>query len=285
MESFLLTEMARRALSEDLIYGDRTTEALFSHPIRAVGCVIAKEKLTVAGLNLLAAVFQCLDPKTGVDVKIATGQTAGEGDVIAFVFADGRALLKGERTALNFMQRMSGIATTTRRFVEKTAKSRVHIADTRKTTPGLRAIEKEAVLAGGGWNHRFHLGDMVLIKDNHIALAGGIAAAIRQVRSTLSHPLKIEVEATNEAEVREALSEGCDLILLDNLSIAAIKKCVAMIRNESPATLIEVSGGVTLDNVAAIAHCGVDVISVGALTHSSPAVDISMDIAVEESDA
>jgi nicotinate-nucleotide pyrophosphorylase (carboxylating) len=282
MESFLLEEQVRQALTEDLVYGDRTTEALFPRPIRAVGCVVAKEEMVVAGLDFFFGVFECLDSKAAIDVKIATGKRAKMGDVIAFVFGDGRALLKAERTALNFLQRLSGIATTTAAFVDAVAGTSVKIADTRKTTPGLRMAEKEAVLAGGGWNHRFHLGDMVLIKDNHIALAGGIPAAVAAVRLRLSHPYKIEVEAESDAEVHDALAAGCDLILLDNMTIAQIKKNVALIRKTSPSTLIEVSGGITRSNVAALAQCQVDVLSIGALTHSSPAVDISMEISDED---
>jgi len=282
METFLIQEVARRALAEDLLYGDRTSEALLPTPMRAVGCLIAKEELVVAGMPLVAAVFRSLDPTAKLDVHIPTGKSAKWGDIIVSVEADARALLGGERTALNFIQRLSGIATQTRRFVGAVSKTGVKIADTRKTTPGLRMVEKEAVRAGGGWNHRFHLGDMVLIKDNHITIAGGLLNAIRRVRATLSHPYKVEVEATDEQQVHEALEGGCDLILLDNMTIAQIKSAVALIRKSAPATLIEVSGGVTLENVAAIAHCGIDLISVGALTHSAPAVDISMDVETEE---
>jgi len=284
METFLIQEVARRALAEDLLYGDRTSEALLPTPMRAVGCFIAKEDLIVAGLPLVSAVFRNLDPTAKLVVHIPMGKLAKCGEIIVAVEADARALLAGERTALNFIQRLSGIATQTRRFVDAVSKTGVKIADTRKTTPGLRMVEKEAVRVGGGWNHRFHLGDMVLIKDNHITLAGGLLNAIRRVRATLSHPYKVEVEATDERQIHEALEGGCDLILLDNMTISQIKSAVVLIRRRAPDMLIEVSGGVTLENVAAIAHCGVDLISVGALTHSAPAVDISMDVETEETE-
>ncbi|HEY5599536.1 MAG TPA: carboxylating nicotinate-nucleotide diphosphorylase, partial [Candidatus Manganitrophaceae bacterium] len=190
-----------------------------------------------------------------------------------------RALLKGERSALNFLQRLSGVATLTRRFVEQVQGTSARIVDTRKTTPGLRALEKEAVRHGGGWNHRFHLGDLALIKDNHIALAKGISQAVKQTRASLSHPLKIEVEVTSLSEVEEALQCGADFLMLDNMTLREINQAVDVIRKTSPATKIEVSGGVHLENVAAIAKCGVDMISIGALTHSAPAVDISLEIA------
>ncbi len=281
MESFFLKEMVQRALAEDLMYGDRTTEALFPHPIRAVGHLIAKEELVVAGINILQAVFQNLDSEVRLDIEVPPGQVAPAGTRLARLVGDGRGLLKGERTALNFLQHLSGIATHTHRFVERIAGTGAKIVDTRKTTPGLRALEKEAVLLGGGWNHRFHLGDMVLIKDNHIALAGGIINAIHQTRISLSHPLKIEVETTTLTEVKQAITGGCDIIMLDNMDIPAIKRAVALIRHQAPSITIEASGGVHLDNVASIARCGVDMISIGALTHSAPAVDISMEITAE----
>ncbi len=278
IEPFLLRELVQRALAEDLAYGDRTTEALFHGPIPAVGEVIAKGELVAAGLDVFQAVFELLDPTLRVALNIAPGQRAKPGDSIASIYGDGRLLLKGERTALNFLQRLSGIATLTRRFVDQAAGAGARIVDTRKTTPGFRMLEKEAVRLGGGWNHRFHLGDLVLIKDNHIALAGGVAKAIKEARASVPHPFKIEVETTTLVEVREALQSGAEIILLDNMSLAEIKEAVELIRKSAPGVTIEVSGGVRLENVAAIAGCGVDMISVGALTHSAPAVDISLEI-------
>lgn len=278
MEQFFLKKLVERALAEDLSYGDRTTEALFHRPVPAVGEIIAKGDLVVAGLDVFQTVFELLDPTIRIEVHIAAGQKANPGDSIGSVYGDGRLLLKGERTALNFLQRLSGVATQTRRFVDQVAGTGAKIVDTRKTTPGLRMLEKEAVRLGGGWNHRFHLGDMVLIKDNHIALAGGVANALKEAHASLSHPFKIEVETTTLAEVKEALQIGAEIILLDNMSLTDIKQSVELIRKSASGVKIEVSGGVRLENVAAIAGCGVDMISVGALTHSAPAVDISFEM-------
>ncbi|MCG3114679.1 MAG: carboxylating nicotinate-nucleotide diphosphorylase [Candidatus Manganitrophus sp. SA1] len=278
MEPFLLKKLVERALAEDLSYGDRTTEALFHRPVPAVGEIIAKGDLVVAGLDVFQTVFELLDPTIRIETHIAAGQKAKPGDSIGSVYGDGRLLLKGERTALNFLQRLSGVATQTRRFVDQVAGTGAKIIDTRKTTPGLRMLEKEAIRLGGGWNHRFHLGDMVLIKDNHIALAGGVANALKEAHASLSHPFKIEVETTTLAEVKEALQIGAEIILLDNMSLTEIKQSVELIRKGASGVKIEVSGGVRLENVAAIAGCGVDMISVGALTHSAPAVDISFEI-------
>src|SRR5579884_1312110 len=278
MEPFLLKELVQRALAEDLAYGDRTTESLFHRPIPAVGEVLAKGALVVAGLDVFRAVFETLDPTIRIDVRIAPGQKAKPGDSIALMEGDGRILLKGERTALNFLQRLSGIATLTRRFVDQVAGTEARIVDTRKTTPGFRMLEKEAVRLGGGWNHRFHLGDLVLIKDNHLALSGGVANALKEARASLSHPFKIEVETTTLAEVKEALQVGVEMILLDNMSLPEIKQAVELIRQSAPGVKIEVSGGVRLENLAAIAACGGGMIAVGALTRSAPAADISLEI-------
>ncbi|MEK7703238.1 MAG: carboxylating nicotinate-nucleotide diphosphorylase [Nitrospirota bacterium] len=275
-EFFLLQEIVRRSLAEDLIYGDRTTDALFPCAIPAMGELMAKEKLVVAGLDLCQAVFDAIAPSVQLEVFIGQGKTALPGEKIGVIRGDARALLKGERTALNFMQHLAGIATHTRRFVDLA--HGVNIVDTRKTTPGLRALEKEAVLLGGGLNHRFHLGDLILIKDNHIALAGGITHAVSATRATLSHPLKIEVEVKNMQEVKEAIESGADIIMLDNMTIPEIKRAVSLIRKKNKTIPIEASGGINLTNVAEVAKCGVDMISIGSLTHSAPAVDISLEI-------
>jgi nicotinate-nucleotide pyrophosphorylase (carboxylating) len=277
IELFLLRELAQRALAEDLLYGDRTTEAIFHHPLPAVGNVLAKESLVVAGLDLFQTVFHLLSPTVRFE-GAAEGEAVKNGKSILKVFGDATVLLKGERSALNFLQRLSGIATLTRRFVDQVQGTSARIVDTRKTTPGLRALEKEAVRLGGGTNHRFHLGDLILIKDNHIALAGGITSAIKNARTALSPSLKIEVEVTSLSEVEEAVQHDVEIIMLDNMELQEIKQAVRMIRKKAPSTQIEVSGGVRLENVAAIARCGVDFISVGALTHSAPAVDISLEI-------
>jgi len=276
MEYFLLRSLAISALAEDLAYGDKTTDALFADPIPAVGIFLAKEEMVLAGTEMMKAVFQQLDPTVQFEMERAEGCLVQKGETLFRLFADGRILLKGERTALNFLQRLSGIATLTRRFVEQVKGTSSQIVDTRKTTPGLRALEKEAVRAGGGRNHRLHLGEMVLIKDNHVALAGGMAQAIS--RSLPPSPsTKIEVEVTTLSEVETAVQYPVDLIMLDNMTLPEIHQAVSCIRRKSNAC-IEVSGGVRMENVAEIAASGVDFISIGALTHSAPAMDISMEI-------
>ncbi len=277
-EYFLLKEIVERALAEDILYGDKTTDAIFPCPILASGQLVAKERLTLAGIDLFQMVFEVLDPSVQFKMRVLSGEEARKGECMGTVIGDARVLLKGERTALNFLQHLCGIATLTEKFVRAVSKTNVKIIDTRKTTPGLRALEKEAVLLGGGFNHRFHLGDLVLIKDNHIALAKGIANAVRATRASLSHPLKIEVEVTNTKEVKEAIESGADIIMLDNMSIPEIEHAVALIRKEAPMTPIEVSGGINLENVSRVAQCGVDMISIGAITHSAPAVDISLEM-------
>ncbi len=278
-EYFLLKEIVERALAEDILYGDKTTDALFPRPILAIGELIAKENLIVAGLALFQTVFTVLDPSVFFEAFVKPGKEAKKGTCVGRLTGDGRVLLKGERTALNFLQHLCGVATLTRQFVLCVPKT-TSIVDTRKTTPGLRALEKEAVLLGGGMNHRFHLGDLILIKDNHIALANGIANAVKATRATLSHPLKIEVEVTNIKEVEEAIKSEADIIMLDNMSIPEIENAVALIRKTAPLTPIEVSGGINLENISRVAQCGVDMISIGAITHSAPAVDISLEITV-----
>ncbi len=278
IEPFLARDLVHQALNEDLLYGDQTTEALFPEPFSAIGDAVAKEALVVAGLDLFEIVFKTLDPNILFEAASSPGQYLKPGDLIARVTGDGRSILKAERTALNFMQRLCGIATLTRQFVKAVEGSSAQVVDTRKTTPGWRALEKKAVRLGGGGNHRFHLGDMVLIKDNHIALAGGVKRAVEKARSYAGHPLKIEVEVGNAEELHEAIESRAEIIMLDNMSIDEIQSAVILIREKAPAVLIEVSGGVQLETVGAIARCGVDLISVGALTHSARAVDISLEM-------
>lgn len=277
-EYFILKAIVEKALTEDIIYGDRTTDALFPRAILAAGEIIAKENLVVAGLDLFQTVFEVLDPKVRFEMHASPGEEVKKGACMGRVVGDARVLLKGERTALNFLQRLCGIATLTRQFVTLAAGTAAKILDTRKTTPGLRALEKEAVVLGGGFNHRFHLSDLVLIKDNHIALAKSITNAVKATRATLSHPLKIEVEVTNIKEVKEAIKSGADIIMLDNMTLPEIESAVSLIRKTAPTIPIEVSGGVNLQNVSRIAQCGVDMIAIGAITHSAPAVDISLEI-------
>lgn len=278
IESFLVRDLVHQALAEDLMYGDSTTEALFPAPLIAMGDAVAKEELVVAGLDLFEMVFRVLDPSIRFEPFFLPGQVVQKGGLIARLTGDGRNILKGERTALNFMQRLSGIATLTRQFVKAVEGTSAQVVDTRKTTPGYRALEKTAVRLGGGRNHRFHLGDLILIKDNHIALAGGVTEAVARARAHSGHTLKIEVEVNTFSELEEATASKVEMIMLDNMAVDEIKIAVAHIRAQAPDVLIEVSGGVRLETIGNIARCGVDFISAGALTHSARAVDISLEV-------
>jgi nicotinate-nucleotide pyrophosphorylase (carboxylating) len=266
-------DTVRRALDEDVRDGDITTDATVPSAQQARGVFVVKSDCVLAGLDVAFEAFRQLDP----DVRIAAGRRDGDscraGDEIATVAGSARALLIGERTALNFLQRLSGIATRTRRFVD-TSGGRIAILDTRKTTPTLRALEKYAVRAGGGTNHRAGLFDAVLIKENHIHVAGGVRQAVERCRAH-SPGMPIEVEAETLAEFEEALAAGVDTILLDNMSTADIRRAVAVARGK---TKIEISGGVTLERLPELAATGADFVSVGALTHSAPAADISFEI-------
>lgn len=278
-----LDDLILQALKEDAPHGDITTEAIVHEDATGKAIIVAKRDGVICGLPIAAKVFWLLDSGAVFEAKVREGEWISAGQILADVKGKLRALLTGERTALNFLQRLSGIATLTRRFVEKVAPYGVKIADTRKTTPLLRALEKYAVRCGGGVNHRFSLSDGVLIKDNHIRAAGSIAEAVKRVKTRIHHLLRIEVEAQSLDQVREALECDVDAILLDNFSIDEIRQAVQITHDWShrtgrPKPLIEVSGGVTLDNVEAIAQTGIDLISVGALTHSAPALDISMEI-------
>jgi nicotinate-nucleotide pyrophosphorylase (carboxylating) len=263
------------ALAEDIGVGDVTTTLCIKAGQRTTATVLAKSPGVVAGLEVGAAVFRKLDPHAEWKSLVPDGTVVGEGKTpIANVYGDARALLTGERLALNLMQRMSGTATITRRFVDLVAGTKAWIIDTRKTTPGLRVLEKYAVRVGGGHNHRFGLYDAVLIKDNHIRAAGGIAPAVKGARAGVPHTMKVEVETTNLMEVEQALAVGADIILLDNMDLATLKAAVDLVAGRA---ITEASGRVNESTVAAIAATGVDVISVGALTHSAPAMDISLD--------
>ncbi len=284
METLLL-----QALEEDAPFGDVTTNAIVPEGAKGIAVFVAKQDGVICGLSIAAKVFELLDSQCVMEAKVSDGTWVNAGTELAVVRGRLRALLTGERTALNFLQHLSGIATFTRRFVEKVAPYGVKIADTRKTTPLLRALEKYAVRCGGGINHRFSLSDGVLIKDNHLRVAGSIRNAVERVRAKAHHLLRIEVEAQNLQQVQEALECNVDAILLDNFSIAEIKEAVRLVhewtqRTGRPRPLIEVSGNVTLDTVEAIAQAGVDLISVGAITHSAPALDISREVVRVESD-
>ena len=266
-------KLIRLAFEEDIGPGDVTTDALVEpdHVARAV--IFAKESLVLAGLQVAREVFTTLDPAVSFETSLQDGDRAESGDEILTAYGKLQALLTGERTALNFMQRLSGIATLTRQYVDRVVGSGVRLTDTRKTVPGWRRLEKYAVKIGGAYNHRFGLYDGVLIKDNHIAACGGISEAVARIRDDRPHLLRIEVEVSDLNQVKEALDNGVDIIMLDNMDIGNIKESVKLVNGRA---LVEVSGGVTLDTLTGIASTGVDIISVGALTHSARAVDISM---------
>jgi len=264
------------ALDEDLSRGDVTTSALFPKPLRACGTIIAHQAITVAGIAVAKQTFQAVDASLKIIRAVKDGATVQRNRPVMVIEGDARSLLMAERVALNFLQRLSGIATLTARFCDAVRGHRVKILDTRKTTPGLRTLEKWAVSLGGGHNHRHSLGDGVLIKDNHLELAGhDVASACRLARKRAPRGLKIEIEAKTLGEVRAVLDGKAAIILLDNMSLPAIRRAIRLIKHRA---IVEVSGGVTLVNVRKIAAAGPDRISVGALTHSAPAADLSMDI-------
>jgi nicotinate-nucleotide pyrophosphorylase (carboxylating) len=265
-------------LGEDLGRGDLTTQATVMRNTRARGRFLAKEKMVIAGLEAAEAVFSTLDAQQQIEAFASDGDEIEAGKVIARTSGFADVLLAGERVALNLLQRLSGIATLTREYVRAIEGTRAAIVDTRKTTPGLRMLEKYAVLSGGGRNHRFGLDDGVLIKDNHIALAGGVATAVERARTKVGHLHKVEVEVSNERDLREAIKSGADIILLDNLTPEQTVQIVALSRDLAPQVTLESSGGITLENVRAYAEAGVDLISIGALTHSARAMDISFKI-------
>ncbi|MFH1487190.1 MAG: carboxylating nicotinate-nucleotide diphosphorylase [Chloroflexota bacterium] len=279
----LLESQIRRvveiALAEDVGWGDITTQALVPPESRGRGTVLAKEAGVICGLPVALAVFRSVDPALSFSGLLKEGAKVKPGDVCATVEGTLASILMGERVALNFLQRLSGIATATARYVEKISGFKAAIVDTRKTTPGLRLLEKYAVRVGGGRNHRFHLGDGVLIKDNHLAAlraAGkGIKAAISLARQAAPHTLKVEIEVQTCDEAREALEAGADIILLDNMPVAEMRRVVEMAGGRA---LLEASGGINMENVRAVAETGVDIISIGALTHSVKALDISLEL-------
>jgi nicotinate-nucleotide pyrophosphorylase (carboxylating) len=263
------------ALEEDLGRGDVTSEAIFATDDERAGRVLVKEPLVLCGGALFAAVLTRVDARVRCSVLVQDGTELARGAIALEVEGPVRALLAGERTALNFLQRLSGIATLTRAFVGAVAGTRATIVDTRKTLPGWRRLDKLAVACGGGRNHRADLGSGVLIKDNHIAAAGGVRAAVERAQARAPHPLRIEVEVTTLAELDEALEARAEVVLLDNMSPAEVRAAVARIAGRAA---VEVSGGVTLETVRAYAEAGADLISVGALTHSARAVDLSLEL-------
>jgi nicotinate-nucleotide pyrophosphorylase (carboxylating) len=265
-------------LNEDIGRGDITTQATVMRSQSAKGRFIAKESMVVAGLEAAEAVFSTLDAQQQIEAFVSDGDEIEAGKVIARTTGFADVLLAGERLALNLMQRLSGVATLTRSFVNAVEGTGAQIVDTRKTTPGLRMLEKYAVATGGARNHRFGLDDGVLIKDNHIALAGGVATAVERARKAVGHLHKVEVEVSRERDLRDAVEAGADILLLDNQTPEETRRLVEVARSLKPGVLLESSGGITLENVRAYAEAGVDLISVGALTHSARAVDISFKI-------
>ena len=265
------------ALEEDLGRGDVTTLATIPPDRTAQGKITAKADLTIAGLPLVGQILKVVDPAAGVRVLVAEGSAVKKGEVVVELWGNAVALLSAERTILNFLQHLSGVATLTRRFVAAVAGTACKIIDTRKTLPGFRLLDKYAVTQGGGTNHRLGLDDGVLIKDNHIAVCGGVGAAVHQARSRASALLRIEVECTTLAEVQEALDARADIILLDNMATSQISEAVRLVSGRA---LLEASGNMSLERVCEVAETGVDFISVGALTHSAPAVDLSMALRV-----
>jgi nicotinate-nucleotide pyrophosphorylase (carboxylating) len=276
-------DLLRSFLAEDIGSGDITTETTVSATQRARGELIAKAPLVLAGIELFAEVFRLLDPTTVVEIISHDGEDLTAGNIPARVNASARALLTGERVALNLLQRLSGVATLTRRFVRAIEGTRAEILDTRKTTPGLRTLEKYAVRVGGGMNHRRDLGEAVLIKENHIRLAGGVSTALTAAKAAKGRAQWIEIEVTNLDELCSAIKQGPDVIMLDNMSPSLVRQAVGEVRKHSAPKKIrtEASGGITLENVREFAEAGVDWISVGALTHSAPAVDLSFEIEPE----
>jgi len=266
------------ALAEDIGHGDITTESLDISGRKGHGIIRARQPLVLAGIGIACRVFKRLDPGVFFEAACKDGEKVNAETVLARLTGDTASLLTAERTALNFLQRLSGIATHVRRFAETLQDEQVRLTDTRKTIPGLRILEKYAVRVGGAWNHRMGLYDGVLIKDNHIAAAGGIESAVRRARARVHHLVSIEVEAASIEQVKEALEAGADVIMLDNMDIDEIRDAVSIINKRA---LVEVSGGIRAEDLRHIAATGVDIISVGALTHSAVAVDISMDILPE----
>jgi len=268
-------QIIRLALFEDTCLGDVTTESIFLHPQEKTAIIVAKQDFILAGTDVAKKVFHAVDASMVCKPHFNDSDTIQKDDVIFTIIGDIRSLLIAERVALNFLQRLSGIATLTQKFVRTLDNPKVRLVDTRKTTPGWRKIEKDAVRAGGGFNHRFALYDGILIKDNHITAAGSIAAAISLVRARASHLMKVEVEVSDMAQVQQALDAQADVIMLDNMDIDEMAKAVTLIGKRA---VVEASGNVSLQTLNAIAGTGVDVISCGALTHHAVSVDLSMRI-------
>ncbi len=272
-----LRRVVAAALEEDLGSGDVTSEACVPVSATARGEIVAKAEGVIAGLDAAQEVARQVDEGLVFAPRVAEGQAVTRGEVVAEVSGAARSLLAFERTALNFLQQLSGVATLTRAYVDRVPGTGTRVVDTRKTAPGLRALQKRAVLAGGGANHRLGLYDAILIKDNHIAIAGGVREALQAAQERAPHMMKIEIEVTTPEEAELAADLGADVIMLDNMTVGQVRESVARIRGRA---LTEVSGGVRLDTIGAYAAEGVDIISVGLLTHSAPALDLSLEIRV-----
>ncbi len=275
LPQFYVDDIIKAALTEDINYIDTTTDLMIPADARTTARFVAKADGVLCGLNVALRVFELLDDTVNPTVYITEGQPVKTGDLIAEFEGYTRALLKGERTALNLLQHMSGIATATNEAVKLVAGTNAAITDTRKTLPGMRALQKYAVTVGGGKNHRYNLSDGAMLKDNHIDAAGGIPQAVAAIRQKLGHMVKLEVETRNLEEVRQAMDAGADVIMLDNMSCEEMALAVAMVNGKA---LLEASGGITAATLRAVAETGVDIISIGALTHSVTAMDISMRI-------
>lgn len=275
----VIAEVVQRALDEDAPWGDITSETLIPVQASATAVLNAREDGVFAGADVFAAAFELTDPGIDVELLVADGERFTAGQRLAVITGPARAVLTAERIGLNFVQRMSGIATLTAEYVKRVNGTKAHIADTRKTTPGLRAFERHAVVCGGGHNHRFSLSDAVMAKDNHLAVltAGGkdLTTELARVKAVLPHTMKLEVEVDRIDQIAPVLAAGVDIIMLDNFSIDQLREGVSLIAGRA---IVEASGGVNLDTVAAIAATGVDIISVGALTHSARALDLGLDI-------
>lgn len=269
--------LIRLALAEDVGTGDRTTLATIDAQARVHATLLAKAPLVLAGMPFFQRVFELLDPTVSVRALVEEGAAVPSGTILAELRGPARSVLTGERTALNILQRLTGTATLTRRYVDAVAGTATRVADTRKTTPGMRVMQKYAVKVGGGANHRFGLDSGIMIKDNHVAACGSIAAAIARARDEVPHVLGVEVETTNLAEVDEAIAAQADVILLDNMSTADMAEAVRRVAASPHRIVTEASGNMTLERLPEVAATGVDIVSVGALTHSAAAADISLD--------
>ena len=274
----IIYAFASDLLKEDLGRGDITTQSVVRGGAKARGRFLAGQDFVLCGLEIGEAVFSTLDNTITLESHVYDGETIAAGTEFARIEGPATVLLTGERTALNIMQRLSGVATLTKAFVDRIEGTGARIVDTHKTTPGLRLLEKYAVTVGGGHNHRFGLDDGVLIKDNHIAFAGGVRRAVELARIAASHLMKIEVEVSNQAQLREAMAARADVIMLANMTVDEVRESVKMIREQAPGVTIEAAGGINLENVRLYAECGVDLISAGAITHSAGVVDISLKI-------